>query len=156
MSFPETAQEYRLPKVAGGIESLKLQTAAVAPPKATEVLLKIHAVSLNYRDFAMAAGLYVAGVKENVVPGSDCAGEIVALGSEVQGWTLGDRVCVNFSPSFLHGRPNDEMKRTALGGPSDGVLVEYRAFPADALVRVPEYLSYEEAATLPWVPHSSI
>lgn len=69
-------------------------------------------------------------MKENVVPGSDCAGEIVAIGSDVKGWKKGDRVCVNFSTGFLFGHPSSEKSSTALGGPSDGVLVEYRTFPA--------------------------
>ncbi|KZP33122.1 NAD(P)-binding protein [Athelia psychrophila] len=148
MSIPSTVREYRLPKGGAGIEGLVFQTSAIASPKATEVLVKIHTVSLNFRDLLIAKGLY-AGVKENVVPGSDCAGEIVALGSDVQGWNNGDRICVSFFTTFLHGRPTSETGGTALGGPSDGVLVEYRTFPASALVRVPEHLSYEEAATLP-------
>ncbi|KZP33112.1 NAD(P)-binding protein [Athelia psychrophila] len=154
MSIPNTAREYRLPKLGkyqsgAGIEGLVFQTSAIASPKATEVLVKIHAVSLNYRDLAMAIGVYPQEIKENVVPGSDCAGEIVALGSDVQGWSNGDRVCVSFSTAFLHGHLSLEVSRAALGGPSDGVLVEYRTFPANALVRVPEHLSYEEASTLP-------
>ncbi|KZP07687.1 NAD(P)-binding protein [Athelia psychrophila] len=149
MSLPHTAREYRLPKSGAGIEGLVFQTSAIASPKATEVLVKIHAVSLNYRDLAMATGVYLQEMKENVVPGSDCAGEIVALGSDVRGWNNGDRVCVNFSPAFLHGHLSLEIFHAALGGPTDGVLVEYRTFPASALVRVPEHLSYEEAATLP-------
>ncbi|KZP24499.1 GroES-like protein [Athelia psychrophila] len=149
MSLPHTAREYRLPKSGAGIEGLVFQTSAIASPKATEVLVKIHAVSLNYHDLAMAIGVYPQEMKENVVPGSDCAGEIVALGSDVRGWNNGDRVCVNFSPAFLHGHLSLEIYHAALGGPSDGVLVEYRTFPASALGRVPEHLSYEEAATLP-------
>jgi len=149
MPLPDTVQEWRLPKSGAGIEGLAFQTSAIAQPKATEVLVKIHAVSLNFRDVAMATGSYTLGVKENVVPGSDCAGEIVALGSDVQGWNSGDRVCVNFAPTHLYGGFSVELSRSALGGPTDGVLVEYRTFPASALVRVPEYLSYEEAATLP-------
>jgi len=149
MPLPDTVQEWRLPKHGVGIEGLVFQTSPIASPKATEVLVKIHAVSLNYRDLAMATGIYAAGVKENVVTGSDCAGEIVALGSDVQGWNSGDRVCVNFAPTFLHGGQSIELSRSALGGVTDGVLVEYRTFPANALVRVPDYLSYEEASTLP-------
>ncbi|KZP33139.1 hypothetical protein FIBSPDRAFT_1036272 [Athelia psychrophila] len=92
---------------------------------------------LQFRDLLMAKDLYVAGVKENVVPGSDYAGEIVALGSDAQGWNSGVRVCVNFFTTFLHRRPSSEASRAALGGPSE------------ALVHVPDHLSDEETATLP-------
>ncbi|KZP33093.1 NAD(P)-binding protein [Athelia psychrophila] len=147
MSIPNTAREYRLPKSGAGIEGLVFQTSAIASPKATEVLVKIHAVSLNYRDLAMAIGVYPQEIKENVVPGSDCAGEIVALGSDVQGWSNGDRVCVSFSTAFLHGHLSLEVSRAALGGPSDGVLVEYRTFPANVSYLCPGLLLFCAALT---------
>lgn len=117
--------------------------------KATEVLVKVHAVSLNFRDLVIAQGKYIAGQKANVVPGSDLAGEIVALGAEVTGWSTGDRVSSNFATSHVFGDITEEAKETALGAPIDGVLTEYKVLPAHALVRIPEHLSYEEASTLP-------
>ncbi|KAI8990390.1 NAD-P-binding protein [Trametes punicea] len=77
------------------------------------------------------------------------AGEIIALGEEVKGWKVGDRVCSNFATDHIYGDPTEESKATGLGAPIDGVLTEYKVLPAHALVRIPEHLSYEEASTLP-------
>ncbi|KZP19341.1 NAD(P)-binding protein [Athelia psychrophila] len=93
-------------------------------------------------------GVYPQEMKENVVPGSDCAGEIVALGSDIRGWNNGDRICVNFSTAFLHGHLSLKIYHAALG--SDVIFVLSFCYCLDANdVCVPEHLSYEEAATLP-------
>ncbi|KIM82010.1 hypothetical protein PILCRDRAFT_8250 [Piloderma croceum F 1598] len=148
MPFHKTAHEYRLPKSGGGIHSLLLSEVAVDQPKPSEVLLKIHAVSLQYRDVAIATGTFPLPVKDNLVPGSDCAGEIVSVGEDVEDWKQGDKVCVHVSPALIHGQPTPKA-HDAFGGALDGVLVEYRTFPAQVLVRFPDHLSYEEASTLP-------
>ncbi|KAF7311772.1 Alcohol dehydrogenase superfamily protein [Mycena indigotica] len=86
---------------------------------------------------------------QNLTPGSDMAGEVVALGPDAKGWALGDRVTASF---FLHrtgDNYNTDIMNSALGAPVSGVLREYCAFPAHSLVAVPEHLSFEEAATLP-------
>ncbi|KZP33158.1 NAD-P-binding protein [Athelia psychrophila] len=150
MSIPDTAREYRLPKYASGIQSLAIHHAPIAKPKPDEVLVKIHAVSLNYRDLAICTGHYPMEVKDAVVIGSDCSGEIVAVGDNVQTqWKIGDRVCVNVCPTHIHGPADAKIIATVLGGHEDGVLTEYKTFPESGLVRVPEHLSYEEASTLP-------
>ncbi|KAL1943195.1 hypothetical protein VTO73DRAFT_4270 [Trametes versicolor] len=148
MTVPQTTREYRLPKL-DGFQNLTLVEAPIPKLKATEVLVKVHAVSLQYRDLIVAKGTYPLGQKENVVPGSDLAGEIVALGSEVAHWAIGDRVSSNFATDHVFGDPTKENKATGLGGPIDGVLTEYKVLPAHALVHIPEHLSYEEASTLP-------
>lgn len=132
-----------------GFHNLTLTEAPIPKLKATEVLVKVHAVSLQYRDLIVAKGTYPLGQKENVVPGSDLAGEIVALGPEVSGWAVGERVSSNFATDHVFGDPTPENKATGLGAPIDGVLTEYKVLPAHALVRIPEHLSYEEASTLP-------
>ncbi|KAH9894030.1 NAD-P-binding protein [Cubamyces lactineus] len=148
MSIPQKTREYRLPKV-DGFHNLTLTEAPIPKLKATEVLVKVHAVSLQYRDLIVAKGQYPLGQKENPVPGSDMAGEIVALGEEVRGWAVGERVCANFAVDHVFGDVTEEIKATGLGAPIDGVLTEYKVVPAHALVRIPEHLSYEEASTLP-------
>ncbi|KAI0758962.1 NAD-P-binding protein [Fomes fomentarius] len=145
MSVPQKTREYRLPKV-DGFHNLTLQEAAIPKLQATEVLLKVHAVSLQSRDLQIATGHYPFGQKENLVPGSDVAGEIVAIGQDIKGWKIGDRVTSSFFIDDFFGEINGE---TCLGGPIDGVLTEYKVLPAHALVRIPEHLSYEEASTLP-------
>ncbi|KAH9894770.1 NAD-P-binding protein [Cubamyces lactineus] len=147
-SIPLRTREYRIPK-ADGFQSLTLTEAPIPQLKATEVLIKVHAVSLQYRDLIIARGKYPRPQKDNLIPCSDMAGEIVALGAEIKGWNLGDRVSSNFAVDHIFGDATDEIKATSLGGPIDGVLTEYKAIPAHALVRFPEHLSYEEASTLP-------
>ncbi|KAH9941008.1 NAD(P)-binding protein [Amylocystis lapponica] len=148
MAIPTTTREYRLPK-ADGFKSLVIQNASVRPPKSSEVLLKVHAVSLQYRDLMVAKNQYPLGQKENPVVCSDMAGEIVALGDDVKGWSIGDRVSPNFALDHLYGPATHALMRSALGAATDGVLTEYKLVPAHSLVRAPAHLSYEEAATLP-------
>jgi len=128
---------------------LTITHANIILPNDSEVLVKIHAVALQFRDLAIAAGTYPLFVKDNVVPGSDCAGQIVAVGSAVKDWKKGDRVCANFNIDQIYGELTEKHADRALGGPIDGVLTEYKVFPAHSLVKVPDYLSYEEASTLP-------
>ncbi|OJT02677.1 Zinc-type alcohol dehydrogenase-like protein [Trametes pubescens] len=148
MSVPLKTREYRLPKTEG-FQSLTLTESPIPQLKATEVLVKVHAVSLNYRDLVIATGQYPAKQKDNVIPGCDLAGDIIALGPEVEGWRAGDRVCSTVSMNYVFGDVTPEAMETALGAPIDGVLTEYKVLPARALVRIPEHLSYEEASTLP-------
>jgi NADPH:quinone reductase-like Zn-dependent oxidoreductase len=112
--------------------------------------VKFHAASLNYRDLVFAKGLYNPKAKLPAVPFSDGAGEVVAVGENVTRWKAGDRVCPIFMQAWLEGEVSAEKRRTALGaGELGGVLREFGAFDEDGLVRIPEHLSYEEAATLP-------
>ncbi|EPS95802.1 NAD-binding protein [Fomitopsis schrenkii] len=148
MSIPTTTREYRLPK-SDGFHNLTLKEASIPAPKSTEVLVKVHAVSLQYRDLAVAKGQYPLGQKENVVPGSDMAGEVLAVGDDVKGWAVGDKVCANFSVDHIYGDPTNETKVSGLGAPIDGVLTEYKILPAHSLVKIPDGWSYIEASTLP-------
>ncbi|OJT02684.1 Zinc-type alcohol dehydrogenase-like protein [Trametes pubescens] len=138
-----------MPGQADGFHNLTLTSAPIPTLKATEVLVNVHAVSLQYRDLVVAKGTYPLGQKANLVPGSDLAGEIVALGADVAHWAVGDRVASSFATDHIFGEASAETQQTALGAPVDGVLTEYKVLPAHALVRIPEHLSYEEAATLP-------
>jgi len=148
MRMPTTTREYRLPKT-DGFHDLTLTEASVRPPKPTEVLVKVHAVSLQFRDLIIAKGQYALGQKDNVVPGSDMAGEILAVGDAVTGWAVGDKVCANFSVDHIFGDVTEETKLSGLGGPIDGVLTEYKILPAHSLVKIPDGWSYIEASTLP-------
>ena len=146
MSLPQTVRAYH--SNGDGYENLKFVESALSQPKGTEVVIKVHAVSLQYRDLMVSLGKY-PGAKPNVVVASDAAGEIVAIGEGVKGWKVGDRVCPNFSLDHLDGDTNPEIFGTSLGAPIDGVLREYLKVPAHSLVRIPEHLSYEEGSTLP-------
>ncbi|KAJ3526050.1 hypothetical protein NM688_g8310 [Phlebia brevispora] len=145
---PAKARQYFLPKLAG-IDCLATRTFDVPKPKQHQVLVKIHAVSLNFRDLMIATGQYLGGSHENLVPCSDGAGEVVAVGEDVKKWRVGDRVSANFAVDHIAGETNPQIQQTALGGTIDGTLTEYQLFPDYSLVRIPDHLSYEEAATLP-------
>ncbi|KAH9833381.1 NAD-P-binding protein [Rhodofomes roseus] len=148
MPVPTTTREYRLLKPEG-FDKLTLTEASIRTPKSTEVLVKVHAVSLQFRDLVIAKGQYPLGQKDNVVPGSDLAGEILAVGDSVTGWAVGDKVSANFCVDHIQGDTTDAIKNTGLGGPIDGVLTEYKILPAHSLVKIPDGWSYVEASTLP-------
>jgi NADPH:quinone reductase-like Zn-dependent oxidoreductase len=119
-------------------------------PRAREVVVKFRAASLNYRDVLFHKGVYNPRARFPAVPLSDGAGEVVAVGEEVTRWKIGDRVCTIYYPDWLDGAsPNSEYRRSPGDGELDGVLREYGALHEDALVKIPEHLSFEEAATLP-------
>jgi NADPH:quinone reductase-like Zn-dependent oxidoreductase len=107
-----------------------------------DVLLKIHAVSLNFRDVAMLHGRYPVDVIERGVPCSDAAAEVAAVGSAVKDFAIGDHVSVIFDLNNIPGH-DDEPSR-ALGGDVDGVLREYAIFEDKHLVHLPKHLSWEE------------
>jgi NADPH:quinone reductase-like Zn-dependent oxidoreductase len=133
-----------------GIENLALVERDEPQPRANQVVVKFHAASLNFRDLMMVKGSYNPRAKLPAVPFSDGAGEIVAIGENVTKWKIGDRVCPIFTQGWIEGEPDGAKNRTALGGGDlDGVLREYGAFDEQSLIRIPEMLSYEEAATLP-------
>jgi NADPH:quinone reductase-like Zn-dependent oxidoreductase len=97
----------------------------------------------------MVKGAYNPKLKTPLVPLSDGAGEVVEVGEGVTKWKVGDRVCPIFMQGWIDGAIDYQKARTALGGDSDGCLREFGAFDEKGLVRIPEHLSYEEAATLP-------
>jgi NADPH:quinone reductase-like Zn-dependent oxidoreductase len=132
-----------------GLENLKLVDRPEPKPSAGEVLVRFKAVSLNYRDYLMVTGRYNPKQKLPLIPLSDGAGEIVAVGEGVTRWKVGDRVMGTFSQNWLYGAPSRETLKTTLGGPLDGTLCELRVFPELGVISIPEHLSYLEASTLP-------
>jgi len=132
------------------IEQLKMVRRPVPSAGPGEVLVKIKAASLNYRDLAVLAGTYMPDLKLPYTPASDCAGQVVALGSGVTRFKLGDRVV----PSYIQGWRDGELTQhqrssQTLGAPLAGVLQEYIAVPAEDAVPTPDSLTDKEAATLP-------
>lgn len=118
-------------------------------PAANEAQVRIHAASLNYRDLAIAnADLTYPGAELPVVPFSDGAGEVVAIGEEVDHLSEGDRVATPFAPDWLDGDYAPEKGARTTGGNIDGALAEYVTFPAASLTTLPDHLSFEEGACL--------
>jgi len=115
-----------------------------------EVKIAVKAVSLNFRDWALASGtLSYPGEKLPFIPFSDASGEVIATGSKVKHLKIGDRVAVNFFPDWHSGPYSAQKTRFALGGTRDGVLAEQVVFEEESVVRIPDTLSYAEAATFP-------
>jgi len=132
-----------------GIEKLEMAELAVPKPGPGQVLVKVHAVSLNYRDLLMVKGHYNPKLARPRIPCSDGAGEVVEVGEGVSSLKAGDRVAGIFMQNWLAGAPTQAKQKGALGGDIDGMLAEYVALPEQGVVRLPEALSFEEAATLP-------
>jgi NADPH:quinone reductase-like Zn-dependent oxidoreductase len=132
-----------------GVDSLELAERTTPRPGPGEVLIKIHAISFNFRDLMVVKGLYNPKMKLPRIPCSDGAGEVVAVGQNVTMWKPGDRVAGIFMQNWLDGALTPTKAKGALGGDIDGVLSEYVALEETGLVALPALLSYQEAATLP-------
>jgi NADPH:quinone reductase-like Zn-dependent oxidoreductase len=132
-----------------GLEHLKTSELPMPEVAPRTVLIKIHAVSLNYRDLLVVKGLYNPRMALPRIPCSDSSGEIVAVGEGVSRVAVGDRVCGIFMQRWLNGALTADKSKAALGGDVDGMLAEYVVLHEDGVVRFPEHLTYEEAATLP-------
>jgi len=134
---------------APGLEHLTVEEHADPTPGPGQVLVRIKAASLNYRDVMVATGRYARGARYPLVPLSDGAGEIAAVGPGVTAWRAGDRVTTSFFAGWVDGPQTAERAATALGGALDGVLTEAIVLPERGVVRTPEHMSDVEAATLP-------
>jgi len=134
---------------AFGIDSLKLIEQDELPLKAGEVRVRVRAISLNYRDLMVVQGKYNPRLAMPRVPCSDGAGEVIAIGGDVRRWKPGDRVAGIFMQNWLDGGPSAAKSKGALGGDIDGMAATEVVLSQDGLVRIPDHLTYEEAATLP-------
>jgi NADPH:quinone reductase-like Zn-dependent oxidoreductase len=132
-----------------GLDLLELVERPDLQPGPGQVLVRIRAVSLNYRDLMVVTGRYNPKMHLPRIPCSDGAGEIMAVGPGVTAWKLGDRVTGIFMQNWIDGRPTPANVKCALGGDIDGVLAEHVVLSSAGLVSVPAHLSFEEASTLP-------
>jgi NADPH:quinone reductase-like Zn-dependent oxidoreductase len=150
MTAPSTQKQYRLVRSGTqGAFTLQLVDADVHAPGPNEVLVKVHAASLNRRDIFVLRGGYPVGPRDSLVPLSDGAGEVNAIGRGVTRFRVGDRVAGIFFQRWLSGPPTPGFLGSALGGQLDGMLQQYITLNEQGLVAIPAELSYEEAATLP-------
>jgi len=133
-----------------GLDNLRIKEVPEPAPGPGEVLVRLRAASLNYRDTLTVVGGYGSRQKqERLIPLADGAGEVAALGPGSTHWKLGDRVIGCLFPDWLGGPITEEKIKRQLGGSVDGCACEFRVFPEHGLVRTPEHLSDIEAATLP-------
>ncbi|MCO5968658.1 zinc-dependent alcohol dehydrogenase family protein [Actinoallomurus soli] len=131
-----------------GLAGLTLQERDEPEPGRGQVVVRIRANSLGFRDLKVLAGDYVLPIRPGVVPGCEGAGEVVAVGEDVDRVKPGDRVAATVFPRWLDG-PFRRENAAQLGTMLDGVLTEYAVLDEDGVVPVPEHLSYEEAAAFP-------
>ncbi len=144
-----TILAYRIVSDAGLPDALRLTDIPTPTARRGEVVVAVKACSFNFRDTIIPKGGYPRNDTRPVVPLSDGAGEVISVGEGVTKWTIGDRVAANFMRDFIAGPETETALRSGLGGGVDGMLTHQVALPADALVAVPDHLSFEEAATLP-------
>ena len=140
---------YILPE-AGSIDALTLVERPDPTPGPRQVLVRVRATSLNYRDLITVEGQYArAAPKPDLIPLSDGAGEIVAVGPGVSRLKVGDRVAGCFMQKWIGGTIDEAAQASAMGGAIDGMLTEFAALEEDGAVLLPGHLSFEEGATLP-------
>lgn len=143
-SNPTTRQFYR--RSGPYPQTLQLFDEQIVLKEPTDILIRIHAITLNYRDANMIHGTNPWPVSSNGIPCSDAAGEIIAIGSHVTRFSIGDKVSPILDQKSITGKEQD---RLWLGGEVDGVLASHVVFPQENVVKIPEHLSWAEAATLP-------
>jgi NADPH:quinone reductase-like Zn-dependent oxidoreductase len=141
-------QSYSIQRGAGitGLQRRSLPRAALGP---NDIRVGMRAVSLNYRDLLVARAEYMNGGGEPLIPCSDGAGEVLAVGAAVTRFRPGDRVAAAFYPTWIDGEPTEDKVGRGLGGGRDGVLAQEVVLPEDAWFAIPSHLSYVEASTLP-------
>jgi len=133
-----------------GLENLNKAERPDPKPGPGEVLIKVKAVSINFRDILMVRGHYNPRQPLPLIPFSDGCGEVVDVGDGVSRVAVGDRVCNTFFQEWADGTPNQtEVGRSSMGGPLDGMLSELVVLNENGVVKLPDYLSFEEGATLP-------
>jgi NADPH:quinone reductase-like Zn-dependent oxidoreductase len=150
MSATTTMKSWRVPVACKSFEQLELVEVPRPVPASGEVLIRVRACSLNYRDQLIPKGLYFGGpVTVAGTPLSDGAGVVESVGAGVAGFAVGDRVAGLFFQNWQDGLPSPQ-RGDALGAPpARGMLADYVALPAHGVVKLANSLSFEEAATLP-------
>lgn len=143
-------RQWIIKKGANSLTDLVMQDVSEPKPGPGEVLVRVRACSLNYRDQIIPLGLYMGGsVDRDTVPLSDGAGEIAAIGSGVTSVKVGDRVSGIFFQNWMDGPPNPGCGPALGAPPAEGMLQEFVVLPEHGVVPMAQSLSFEEAACLP-------
>jgi len=135
--------------IAPGIDALSLVERDVPKPARGQVLVRMKASALNYRDLMIVKQPDQRGIVYPRIPNSDGAGEVIEVGDGVTKFTPGDRVVATFFQNWEGGGISPDVMASAMGGAVDGILTEYAVLEERGLLPIPAHLSYEEAATLP-------
>jgi NADPH:quinone reductase-like Zn-dependent oxidoreductase len=140
---------YQLLKGGAGIDALVKVEGPEPKPAHRQVLVKVAACSLNFRDLGIVRGTYRMPVQGHIVPLSDGAGEVVEVGAGVARVKVGDKVAGCFFQRWPGGEPPPNVQANALGGGIDGMLAEFVVLEEEGVAKIPAHLSLEEGATLP-------
>lgn len=148
MSYPTTYRSWRRALPPYPLDIVSAEETLPANLGALDVLIKIHAVTLNYRDVAMLQeNAYPVPVEAGGISASDCAAEVVAIGKDVTAFAIGDKVAPTIDLLDLTGDERT-FEQLPLGGKGPGVLREYAIFEEKVLVHLPKHLSWEEVSFL--------
>lgn len=134
---------------AFGLENLKLSEVPTPVPLADEILIRVGAVSLNFRDKAIVDGIYGQPIPMPLIPVSDVAGTVIQIGAAVKRFKIGDRVISTLYSKWIDGQPAPDEPDYCYGAPLPGGLAEYMVINDNSAVLAPESYSDEEASTLP-------
>lgn len=145
---------YRFDSFAS-LDELRVRDEPDPQPQRGEVLVGVQAVSLNFRDVAMLRGRYPRPHVPGLIPASDAAGEVLAVGDGVKAFKPGDRVISVFHPRWFGGEMPSTIQADSYGAESDGWLATRKAVSQEAVVAAPAGLSFEEASTLPCAGHTA-
>jgi NADPH:quinone reductase-like Zn-dependent oxidoreductase len=140
---------YQLPKGGAGIDALIKVERPDPKPAHRQVLVKVAACSLNFRDLGIVRGTYRMPVPDKIIPLSDGAGEVIEVGAGVTRVKVGDKVAGCFFQRWPGGEAGPAVHASALGGSLDGMLAEYVVLEEEGVVKIPAHLTVEEGATLP-------
>ncbi len=132
-----------------GIDNLQLETVPLPELGPKDVLVELHAASLNYRDLMTVLGTYNPKMALPRIPGSDASGVVAAIGAQVTQFQVGDHVTSLFFQDWLDGPIQPTTGKSALGGSIDGVFATEHIFPESGLIHAPKGYTHSEAATLP-------
>ncbi|KEY66571.1 hypothetical protein S7711_09415 [Stachybotrys chartarum IBT 7711] len=145
--IPKTVKQWNVIGT-NDFDSLKFSEQPLPGYGDKDVLVKLHAASLNYRDLVIPKGKYPFNTIPDVIPGSDGAGTVIAVGKKVTRFKPGDKVVTVFHSKYIAGKLSPQNTKTSIGGSADGTLRTVGAFDEEGLVLMPSSLNFREAATI--------
>jgi NADPH:quinone reductase-like Zn-dependent oxidoreductase len=133
-------------QTGGGFDKVRIGQETTQPPKSNQIQIRLHANSLNYHDYAVVSGMW--GPATNRIPMADGAGEVIAVGDKVHEFSVGDKVCTTFFPTWLDGEPNVKGFDQVPGDGVDGYAREVVTVHTSAVTHAPKKWDFLQSSTL--------